>query len=308
MAKFALLKFKIKDMKHTPKDWFVATRFWSFPVSAMPVIVATVFLLWKGYDIRWLCAILALVGNVMFHAAGNVLSDWWDYRKGVDNEKAYAIPQLVFHQFEPKEYLKFSAMLFAVAVCIGLVLTLMTGWQLLIIGGIGALLAASYAFFKFRGMGDIFVFVCFGVLPIIGTSFVAAGHVDWTALVLSIPLGIFTIGVLHDNNTVDIATDREAGIRTLPMFFGEKTSVKIYIAYMVIPFVAVMVCCILGYLPYLALTCLLAVPVAFGNINAAAEYFEKGREAMLGLDQKTAKLHMIFSILLAIGLLVASFL
>lgn len=77
---------------------------------------------------------------------------------------------------------------------------------------------------------------------------------------------------------------------------------------MVIPFVAVMVCCILGYLPYLALTCLLAVPVAFGNINVAAEYFEKGREAMLGLDQKTAKLHMIFSILLAIGLLVASFL
>lgn len=276
MAKFAFLKFKIKDMKHTPKDWFVVTRFWSFPVSAMPVIVATVFLLWKGYDIRWLCATLALVGNVMFHAAGNVLSDWCDYRKGVDNEKAYAIPQLVFHQFEPKEYLKFSAVLFAVAICIGLVLTLMTGWQLLIIGGIGALLAASYAFFKFRGMGDMFVFVCFGVL--------------------------------HDNNTVDIATDREAGIRTLPMLFGEKTSVKIYIAYMVIPFVAVMVCCILGYLPYLALTCLLAVPVAFGNINAAAEYFEKGREAMLGLDQKTAKLHMIFSILLAIGLLVASFL
>lgn len=294
-------------MKHTVKDWFVATRFWSFPVSAMPVIATTAFLLWKGFEIKWLCAVLALVGNVLFHAGGNVLSDWWDYRKGVDNEKAYAIPQLVFHQFEPAEYLRFSGILFAAAVCIGLILTLLTGWQLLIIGVVGALLAASYSFFKFRALGDIFVFVCFGVLPVIGTSFVAAGQIDWTSLVLSIPLGIFTIGVLHDNNTVDIKSDRDAGIRTLPMYFGEKTSVKIFIAYMVIPFIAVICCCIMKCLPYCALACLLSAPLALGNIKAASAYFKKGRDAMIGLDQKTAQLHMIFSILLTAGLVVASF-
>lgn len=294
-------------MKHTVKEWLVATRFWSFSVSAMPVIVTVTFLMWKGYDIRWLCAVLALVGNVMFHAAGNVLSDWWDYRKGVDNEKAYAIPQLVFGQFTPREYLTFSSILFAVAICIGLVLTCLTGWELLIIGGIGALLAANYSFFKFRALGDIFVFICFAILPVIGTSFVATGAVEWPALVISIPLGIFTIGVLHDNNTVDIETDKEAGIRTLPMLFGEKTSVKIFIAYMIIPFIAVIVSCILGYLPWLSLACLIAAGAAAGNIKAALGYFSKGRESMMGLDQKTAGLHMIFSILLAISLLVASF-
>lgn len=294
-------------MKHTVKEWLVATRFWSFSVSAMPVIVTVTFLMWKGYDIRWLCAVLALVGNVMFHAAGNVLSDWWDYRKGVDNEKAYAIPQLVFGQFTPREYLTFSSILFAVAICIGLVLTCLTGWELLIIGGIGALLAANYSFFKFRALGDIFVFICFAILPVIGTSFVATGAVEWPALVISIPLGIFTIGVLHDNNTVDIETDKEAGIRTLPMLFGEKTSVKIFIAYMIIPFIAVIVSCILGYLPWLSLVCMIAAGAAAGNIKAALGYFSKGRESMMGLDQKTAGLHMIFSILLAISLLVASF-
>lgn len=294
-------------MKHTAKEWFITTRFWSFPVSAMPVIAATAFLLWKGYDIRWACAVLALIGNVTFHAAGNLLSDWWDYRKGVDNEKAYAIPQLVFHQFEPKEYHKFSCILFAIGIMIGLVLTFMCGWQLLIIGVIGALLAANYSFFKFRAMGDIFVFTCFGILPVIGTSFVAAGLIDWSALVISIPLGIFTIGVLHDNNTVDITTDKEAGIHTVPMLLGEKTSVKIYIAYMIIPFIAVIISCILGYLPYLALACLLACIPAAGNIKAAAGYFTKGREAMIGLDQKTAQLHMMFSLLLSAGLVIASF-
>ena len=295
-------------MKHTIKDWFVATRFWSFPVSAMPVIVTVSFLMWKGYDIRMSCAVLALVGNVMFHAAGNVLSDWWDYKKGVDNEKAYAIPQLVFRQFTPREYLIFSGILFAIAICIGLLLTIITGWQLLIIGGIGALLAANYSFFKFRALGDIFVFICFAILPVIGTSFVSVGAIEWSALVISIPLGIFTIGVLHDNNTVDIATDKEAGIRTLPMLFGEKTSVKIFTAYMIVPFVAVAISCILGYLPLLSFLCLLALPAAIANIKAANGYFTKGREAMMGLDQKTAALHMKFSILLGVSLIIASFL
>lgn len=294
------------SMKHSFKDWTAVTRFWSFPVSAMPVIVTTAFLFWKAYDINWLCVLLALVGNVMFHAAGNVLSDWWDYRRGVDNENAYAIPQLVFHQFEPGEYLRFSGILFATAACIGLILTFMAGWKLLIIGIAGAILAASYSFFKFRAMGDIFVFVCFGILPVIGTSLVAAGFIDWTALAISIPLGIFTIGVLHDNNTVDINTDRAAGIRTLPMLLGERTSVKIFIAYMIIPFVAVTAGCITGYLPYMALVSLLAVPAALGNIRKAYGYFSEGIEAMKGLDQKTAQLHLIFSLLLTAGLFAAA--
>lgn len=293
-------------MKHTAKEWIGATRYWSFPVSAMPVVAAVAFLAWKGYDIKWICAVLALVGNVLFHAAGNLLSDWWDYRKGVDNEQAYAVPNLVFQHFEPGEYIVFSAILFFLGISIGLVLTILTGWKLLIIGGIGAALAMSYSFFKFRAMGDIFVFTCFGILPVIGTSFVAAGLIDWSILVLSVPLGIFTIAVLHDNNTVDIATDRASGIRTLPMKLGEKTSVKLFIAYMIIPFIAVLVFCIMGLLPWLALVCLLSVPAALNNAKAAYGWFRNGREAMLGLDQKTAQVHLIFSVLLSLGIAVAA--
>ena len=322
----------------------------------MPVVAASVYLAWKGYDVKWVCAALALVGNVIFHAAGNLLSDWWDYRKGVDNEEAYAIPNLVFHHFEPREYLCFSGLLFAVGIAIGLLLTVLSGWKLLIIGVIGFILAASYSFFKFRDMGDIFVFTCFGVLPVIGTSFVAAGFIDWSILVLSLPLGIFTIAVLHDNNTVDIATDKASGIHTLPMLLGERTSVKLYIAYMAVPYIAVIVFCIIGLLPFWALVCILSAPVAYKNASQAARYFRVsggadgsglvdgsggagsfggagnfdgaacevsgvsggrsveeasdgrpvGREAMLGLDQKTAQLHLIFSVLLAAGLAVAA--
>lgn len=293
-------------MKHTAKEWLGATRFWSFPVSAMPVVATTAFLAWKGSDINWLCAALALVGNVVFHAAGNLLSDWWDYRKGVDNEEAYAVPNLVFHQFEPKEYMAFSAILFSVGIVIGLVLTILTGWQLLVIGAIGFVLAASYSFFKFRAMGDIFVFCCFGVLPVIGSSFVETGVIEWSALALSLPLGIFTVAVLHDNNTVDIATDKASGIRTLPMFLGEKPSVVLYLAYLVIPYIVTVAFVIAGLFPHSSLLCLLSIPVAYGNFKQAYAYFKTGREAMLGLDQKTAQLHLVFTVLLSIGLVISA--
>lgn len=293
-------------MKHTFKEWFTITRYWSFPVSAMPVAVATAFLAWKGYHINWLYAVLALLGNVIFHAAGNLLSDWWDYRKGVDNEKAHAVPFLVFKMFNPSDYTKLSTVLFAAGLAIGLILTWFTGWQLLIIGGIGFLLALTYSFFKFRALGDIFVFFTFGVLPVIGTSFVAAGTIDWSALVISLPLGLFTVAVLHDNNTVDIATDSESGIKTVPMFLGEKASALLYIAYMVIPYICVTVYCVLGALPWFALLCLISGVLAFKNAITAAGYFSKGREALIGLDQKTAQLHMVFSILMIAGLVIAT--
>lgn len=292
-------------MKHSFKDWFGATRFWSFPVSAMPVVATAVFLAWKGYDVKWLLALAALVGNVVFHAAGNVLSDYFDYKKGVDNERAYAVPNLVFHHFEPGEYLRFSSILFAAGAVIGIILALLTSWKLLVIGCIGVVLAMSYAFFKYHAMGDIFVFTCFGVLPLLGTSLVAAGTIDWSVLTLSLPLGILTVAVLHDNNTVDIKTDRESGISTFPMLIGERASAKLYLAYMVLPYIFIAVASVAGLLPYASLLCLISAPVAFGNAKAAYGYFSKGREALLGLDQKTAKLHLIFSALLSVGIVLA---
>lgn len=293
-------------MKHSLKDWVIATRPWSFPMSAMPVVVTTVYLFWKGASVYWPCVVLALLGMIVFHAAGNLLSDWWDYKKGIDNEEAYAVPNLVFKRFEPKEYLVYSFVLFAVGLLIGLAVVMLTGWEILIIGAIGFLLATTYYFFKIKALGDIFVFVCFAVLPILGTTLVAGGEIIWDSIAMVIPLGLITIAVLHDNNTVDIKTDGASGIHTVPMFLGEKASVVLYIVYMVLPYLCVLVACILGYLPWLALSCILSAPVAFKNASTAYGYFTRGREAMIGLDEKTAQLHMIFSITMALGLGIAA--
>ena len=87
-------------MKHSFKEWVAVTRYWSFPVSSMPVVVTFAWLFSKGLVppgvTPWIVFAMCLVGVVTLHSAGNVLSDWADHRSGVDNEKAYAVPNLVF--------------------------------------------------------------------------------------------------------------------------------------------------------------------------------------------------------------------
>jgi len=98
--------------KHSFKEWFAATRYWSFPVSTMPVVVTFAYLFANRQvpsgALPWIVLALSLVGVVILHSAGNLLSDWFDYRTGVDNKDAYAVPNLVFGKFQPKEYLFFS--------------------------------------------------------------------------------------------------------------------------------------------------------------------------------------------------------
>ena len=298
--------------KHSFKEWLVVTRYWSFAVSSAPVLVTFAYLcsrhLLPGGAMPVVTFVLALIGVVILHAAGNVLSDYFDYKSGVDNEKAFAVPNLVYHKFEPKEYLVFSVILFAVGIAIGLLLTLLTGFTLLIIGGIGVVLTACYAFFKYHALGDLDIFIIFSVLIMLGTSFVVTGSVVWDALVLALPVGIITVSVLHANNTLDINSDREAGIKTFAMLLGGHTSSVLYRIYMVIPFLAVVGAVIFGYLHPLSLLCLVAALPAWGNFKAASHFEEKGLETMAGLDQGSAKLQTVFSGTLAIGLFIAALL
>ena len=138
-----------KNQKHTFREWLEATRYWSFPVSTMPVVVTCAYLFWQGggaEPFNGVNALLALAGVVLFHAAGNVLSDYFDFKTGVDSEQAYAVPNLVQHRFEAGEYLLFSSILFAAGLLVGLLLTLLGGWPLLLIGGAGFLLGVLFVF------------------------------------------------------------------------------------------------------------------------------------------------------------------
>ena len=294
---------------HSFKDWFTVTRYWSFPVSTMPVLATFAYLfsenLLPGGFKPYLVFILCLLGVVVLHSAGNVLSDWFDYKSGVDNENAFAVPNLVFHHFEPKEYLNFSIILFVVGVLIGVSIALLSGPVLWIIGGVGVLLTILYSFLKYHALGDLDIFIIFGILPVIGTAYAVTGVLHWDALVLSLPIGIITVSGLHANNTVDIVSDGAAGIKTFAMLIGGKASSILYSVYMVIPFLCVIGAVAVGRLHPMALLCLVAAIPAWKNLKQACGYDKLGLEALKGLDQGSAKLQMAFSVLLSAGLFIS---
>lgn len=117
--------------RHSLKEWVAATRYWSFPVSSMPVFATYAYLFSKGLvPLEWrslLVFLLSVLGVIVLHSAGNLLSDWADYRSGVDNEQAYAVPNLVFGHFRPEEYLRMSIVLFVLGCLIGAGVVLLSG-------------------------------------------------------------------------------------------------------------------------------------------------------------------------------------
>ncbi len=298
--------------KHSLKEWVAATRYWALPVSTMPLLVSFAYLfgiqaLPAGIK-PWLVLLLSVLGVVLLHSAGNVLSDWFDYRSGVDNENAFAVPNLVFGKFQPREYLIFSLILFVLGIIDGLVIVFLSGIGVLIIGAVAVALTALYSFLKYHALGDLDIFIIFGVLTVLGLAYAVTGEWRWDSLVLSVPLGIITVSVLHANNTYDIPSDKAAGIKTFAMLIGEKASSVLYCIYMVLPFVFIVVSVIAGWLFPSALLCLLAGIKAYGNFKQAASYKTLGREAMKGLDFRSSQLHLAFSLLLSAGLFVVAWL
>ena len=278
----------------------------------MPVIATYTYLFSRHLlPVEWrslIIFLLSVLGVVILHAAGNLLSDWADYRSGVDNERAFAVPNLVFGHFLPEEYLRMSIVLFVLGCLFGIGIVLLSSPVVLLIGVAGVLLTILYSFLKYHALGDVDIFLIFGVLTVLGSTAAATGIIVWDALVLSIPLGIITVSVLHANNTVDIETDRAAGIKTFAMLIGAKASSSLYQIYMVLPFACVLLSVLMGWLHPLSLLCLVAGILAWKNFVQAGQFRQKGLDAMMGLDQGSAKLQLVFSGLLSLGLFIAGLL
>lgn len=293
--------------KHCFKDWILATRPWSFPASAMPVLVTLAYLYWMGVSVNWTIGVWAIINIIVFHAAGNTLSDYFDYIKGVDREDTIGGMALTSGEFEPKEIRTLSLILLAIASISGVAIVVSTGLPTLYIGVLGFILTVLYPWLKYHAMGDIDIFLTYSLLPILGTSFVATGDFHIQTLWLSLPIGLITVGILHANNSRDIEHDKRANIKTFAMLIGKKASAITYCAEVIIPFVWIIAGCVMGVFPWWSLLVLPALKPAIDNARKAMRFPKEGAQMLWGVDEMTAKLQLMFSLLLTISLLIATF-
>ena len=212
---YLCMQFIINDMKYTPKSLFIATRPWSFPVSMAPVLLTGLYV-WPqavahfGTSHALLMLLWILLSMVLFHASSNLWSDWFDYRKGVDTDPSIGSPTITGGILTAKATMVYAVILLVTAVINGLVVAWLAGWQLIIFGAIGTLLVLSYPWLKFHALGDLDIFLTFGILPTLGTAFILSGELLWQSLWITPMFATITVAVLHANNTRDYQRDGNA--------------------------------------------------------------------------------------------------
>ena len=207
----------------------------------------------------------------------------------------------------PRQVLVATYVTFGVAVLAGVYLIVVAGWQLLLIGAASILAGVLYTGgpkpYGYEGLGEVFVFLFFGIVAVAGSFFVQTKHLDWEAFALAVPVGLIAAGMLVVNNVRDIETDRRAGKRTLAVRIGRARTRRLFAAMIYIAYLLTPVTWVFGPLePWLFLPWL-TLPLAARVVRAV-----RTRTDGASLNQalaRTGQLQLIFCALLSAGLLLS---
>lgn len=283
-------------------DWFYATRPWSYPASTMPIALTLAYFFAADVPIDVVNAVWALLNIVIFHAAGNVWSDSFDYLYGVDRHDTHGVRILSDGKFTAREFVCFSIALFVLGTICALFLVWRTGLPFIAVTVLGIAAALLYPPLKYRAWGDAVIFIAYTVTPMLAASWIVTG--TWTAQALGavLPTGILTVGILHANNLRDIATDTRAGIRTLASVLGRSKSVLLYKAELTAAFVVLVAAVCTGMLPTTTLISLIAVIPVISLWKSVSQLRDDDTSVIASLDAQTAQTQMIFSLLMIAGL------
>jgi 1,4-dihydroxy-2-naphthoate octaprenyltransferase len=286
------------------KIWFLATRPWSFTMTAISVGVGGAVAALDGAFDVWLF-LLTLVGAVCVHGATNLINDYFDYKSGVDRPGApttlYRPHPLVQGLISPRAVLWVSAGLYAIAAIIGLALLALKGAGLLWFILVGAIASFFYTAgpikYKYLALGELAVFLMWGPVIVGGTYFVQRGSLSPDAVLISVPFGLLVALVLLANNLRDIDYDRSAGIATLGTLLGQQKTRVLYQGLILLAYLAIALLIALKILSPWGLLVFFSAPVAFRLIRTLQ------REIPNDADARTAQLDTLFGVWLIIGLI-----
>jgi 1,4-dihydroxy-2-naphthoate octaprenyltransferase len=211
------------------RKWLVATRPWAFPASTMPVVFGTALaVVVGGARFSPLRFVWALATMVVLHAAANMLSDVYDFRHGLDRDVTPVSGAVVRGWLTDKQVFRGAAALFALGGVSGLVLAAVAGRSLFVVGGVGLLVGIFYTLLKPRALGDLAVFLDFGLLGAAGAWIVQTGAFSWLPVVWTVPMAMLVIAILHANNWRDIASDGERRVTTVAGRLGDRGALVYY--------------------------------------------------------------------------------
>ena len=287
--------------------WLVAARPRTLPAAVAPVLVGTS--LAASEDVfKPLRFAAALVGSIFIQIGTNLANDYSDARRGADTEDRLGPVRVTAGGLmPPRRVLIGTWVAFGIAVAAGSYLAAVAGWQLLVVGVVsiaaGILYTGGPRPYGYEGLGELFVFVFFGLVAVGGSYFVQTEDLRWEAVALGVPVGLLAAAILVVNNVRDIETDRRAGKRTLAVRLGRDGAVRVFWEMLISAFVSVAVIDALSDLESWVLLSLLAVPLAFPLARTLRTRHDGPSLNQLLAD--TGRLLAVFSLLLSVGLLLS---
>ncbi len=211
------------------RKWVVAGRPWALPASTMPVLFGTsLAVVVGGASFHLGRFLMAFLGMVVLHTAANMLSDVFDYRRGLDRQVTPVSGAIVRGWLSAQQVFLGSIFLFGLGSLIGLLLVLWVGPVLLLIGSVGVAVGAFYSVLKLYALGDLAVFLNFGLLGSLGAWVVQTRTFAWIPVLWAIPMAMLVSAILHANNWRDIAIDREKRVRTVASLIGDHGALVYY--------------------------------------------------------------------------------
>ena len=286
------------------KIWLLAIRPKTLPAAGAGVITGSALALYDG-TFSFFPALAALFGAILLQIGSNLANDVYDYLRGAESKERLG-PMRVTQAglLTPKEVQTGMWITFALAASIGIYLITVAGWAILLIGLTAILAAIAYTGpISDKGLGDIFVFLYFGVAAVVGTYYVQALTTTPTAWWISIPIGLLIVNILVVNNLRDIDVDKAANKITMAVRMGIQATrgeylILLGISYLILPLLIWM-----RLVPIWTLLVWLSLPLAWKVAQTVLN--ETGRplnEALAG----TGKIALIYSILFFVGILLAS--
>ena len=290
--------------------WLMAARPRTLPAAIAPVLVGTAAAAqWLGHVPRWGAFAAALVGSVFIQIGTNLANDYSDARRGADTaDRLGPVRVTSAGLVTPQRVLTATWIAFAVAVACGVYLATVAGIVIIVIGllsiAAGVLYTGGPRPYGYAGLGEVFVFLFFGLVAVNGSYYVQLEHLDALPLGLSISLGFLATAILVVNNVRDLETDRRAGKMTMAVRTGRAAAVNLYRALVVGAFVVLPISLWAGEASALPLIGLLAAPLALKPMRAMATRTDG--PALNGALAGTGALLGVFSLLITAGLLISA--
>jgi 1,4-dihydroxy-2-naphthoate octaprenyltransferase len=260
---------------------------------------------------------MAFFGMVILHSGANILSDIFDYRKGLDKIPSPVSGGIVRGYITTREAWIASVSTLVIGTAIGLYLAYVSGPWLLVIGFVGLFVGTFYTTdtpfsMKYHGLGDLAVFLNFGILGSLGAYYVQSASLSWIPVVWAIPMSMLVIAILHANNWRDIQSDKVGKIFTVAALLGDKSSLRYYGLLIYGPFALVLG---LILVPFLLVPDMTAMPFTFlitiGALPLAIKLWKKALNRthpsqpldFIALDGATAQLNLLFGSLCTLALI-----